>query len=75
MKKAYDQQFSLTKLSFLIVNKIQLIGRVGTTPVSTEFSENRRVYNYTLATSETRPDKEGMKTLYQKRFEKIMEYS
>ncbi|KAG1454642.1 hypothetical protein G6F46_008656 [Rhizopus delemar] len=42
----------------MAVNKIQLIGRVGTTPVSTEFSENRRVYNYTLATSETRPDKE-----------------
>ncbi|CAO3682883.1 unnamed protein product [Rhizopus stolonifer] len=40
------------------LNKITLIGRVGNTPVSTEISENRRVYNYTLATSETRPDKE-----------------
>lgn len=43
-----------------IVNKIQLIGRIGSTPTSNEF-EDRRVYNYTLATSETKVDKEGKK--------------
>ncbi|ORE09099.1 nucleic acid-binding protein [Rhizopus microsporus var. microsporus] len=40
------------------LNKIQLIGRVGSDPISTELSDNRRVYNYTLATSETRPGKD-----------------
>ncbi|CEJ00971.1 Putative Single-stranded DNA-binding protein [Rhizopus microsporus] len=41
------------------LNKIQLIGRVGSDPISTELSDNRRVYNYTLATSETRPGKDA----------------
>ncbi|KAI8141974.1 hypothetical protein BJV82DRAFT_616639 [Fennellomyces sp. T-0311] len=41
------------------LNKVQLIGRVGADPSVTEFGENRRVVNYTVATSETRPDKEG----------------
>ncbi|KAI9278462.1 hypothetical protein BDA99DRAFT_554096 [Phascolomyces articulosus] len=43
----------------LDLNKVQLIGRVGADPTVTEFSEDRRVVNYTVATSETRPDKEG----------------
>lgn len=38
------------------MNKVQLIGRIGADPTVTEFGE-RRVYNYTVATSETRPDK------------------
>ncbi|CEI90815.1 Putative Single-stranded DNA-binding protein [Rhizopus microsporus] len=41
------------------LNKIQLIGRVGSDPIGTELSDNRRVYNYTLATSETRPGKDA----------------
>ncbi|CEP11361.1 hypothetical protein [Parasitella parasitica] len=40
------------------LNKIQLIGRVGADPTKTEVGE-RHVTNYTVATSETRPDKEG----------------
>jgi len=40
------------------LNKVQLIGRIGSTPSSNEVN-NRRVYNYTVATSEVRPDKEG----------------
>ncbi|KAI7853796.1 hypothetical protein BDC45DRAFT_569773 [Circinella umbellata] len=43
----------------LDLNKVQLIGRVGADPSVTEFGEERRVVNYTVATSETRPDKEG----------------
>ncbi|KAI8054929.1 uncharacterized protein B0P05DRAFT_641273 [Gilbertella persicaria] len=41
------------------LNKIQLIGRIGADPITNETGENRRVTNYTVATSETRPDKEG----------------
>ncbi|KAI8640753.1 hypothetical protein BD408DRAFT_389958 [Parasitella parasitica] len=40
------------------LNKIQLIGRIGADPTRTEVGE-RHVSNYTVATSETRPDKEG----------------
>ncbi|KAI9496370.1 hypothetical protein BDB00DRAFT_869316 [Zychaea mexicana] len=43
----------------LDLNKVQLIGRVGADPTVTEFAQDRRVVNYTVATSETRPDKEG----------------
>ncbi|KAI9264460.1 hypothetical protein BY458DRAFT_477049 [Sporodiniella umbellata] len=39
------------------LNKIQLIGRIGSDPTAHEVAD-RRVYNYTLATSETRADKE-----------------
>ncbi|KAI8064755.1 hypothetical protein BC940DRAFT_305270 [Gongronella butleri] len=41
------------------LNKIQLIGRVGSDPTVNEVAGDRRVVNYTVATSETRPDKEG----------------
>ncbi|ORZ03871.1 hypothetical protein BCR43DRAFT_484113 [Syncephalastrum racemosum] len=41
------------------LNKIQLIGRVGADPSVTDIGNDRRVVNYTVATSETRPDKEG----------------
>lgn len=41
-----------------VVNKISLIGRIGADPTTNEVGD-RRVTNYTLATSETRPDKEG----------------
>lgn len=41
-----------------IVNKIQLIGRIGADPTRTAVGD-RHVTNYTVATSETRPDKEG----------------
>ncbi|KAL0095760.1 hypothetical protein J3Q64DRAFT_1711066 [Phycomyces blakesleeanus] len=41
------------------LNKIQLIGRIGADPTVHEISENSKVVNYTVATSETRPDKEG----------------
>ncbi|KAI8336805.1 hypothetical protein BC941DRAFT_428119 [Chlamydoabsidia padenii] len=41
------------------LNKVQLIGRVGADPTVTEVGDDRRVVNYTVATSETRPDKEG----------------
>ncbi|KAI9472209.1 MAG: hypothetical protein EXX96DRAFT_583266 [Benjaminiella poitrasii] len=40
------------------LNKIQLIGYIGNDPSTTEF-DDRRVSNYTVATSETRRDKEG----------------
>ncbi|KAI7904098.1 uncharacterized protein BX663DRAFT_506392 [Cokeromyces recurvatus] len=40
------------------LNKIQLIGRVGSDPTTTEYDQ-RHVSNYTVATSETRADKEG----------------
>ncbi|KAG2207409.1 uncharacterized protein EV154DRAFT_504763 [Mucor mucedo] len=40
------------------LNKISLIGRIGADPSVHEVGD-RRVANYTLATSETRPDKEG----------------
>ncbi|KAG2220481.1 hypothetical protein INT45_011485 [Circinella minor] len=53
-----DCKFSFF-FSFPLVNKVQLIGRVGADPSVTEFGEDRRVVNYTVATSETRPDKEG----------------
>jgi single-strand DNA-binding protein len=43
------------------VNKIQLIGRVGADPTVTDVGDDRRVVNYTLATSETHTDKEGKK--------------
>ncbi|OBZ91427.1 Single-stranded DNA-binding protein, mitochondrial [Choanephora cucurbitarum] len=41
------------------LNKVQLIGRVGSDPIVNETSESRRVANYTVATSEVRADKEG----------------
>jgi single-strand DNA-binding protein len=41
------------------VNKVQLIGRVGNDPTVTDVGDERRVVNYTLATSETHTDKEG----------------
>ncbi|CDH61174.1 hypothetical protein RO3G_11994 [Lichtheimia corymbifera JMRC:FSU:9682] len=41
------------------LNKVQLIGRVGADPSVTDIGDGRRVINYTVATSETRPDKEG----------------
>ncbi|KAI8882132.1 nucleic acid-binding protein [Backusella circina FSU 941] len=41
------------------LNKVQLIGRIGADPTITELDADRRVVNYTVATSETRPDKEG----------------
>ncbi|KAI8373829.1 hypothetical protein BD560DRAFT_393706 [Blakeslea trispora] len=41
------------------LNKVQLIGRLGTDPSYYETGENRRVANYTVATSEVRTDKEG----------------
>ncbi|KAI8987305.1 hypothetical protein BDF20DRAFT_849355 [Mycotypha africana] len=41
------------------LNKVQLIGRIGADPTTTQLSEDRYVTNYTVATSETRPDKEG----------------
>ncbi|SAL97426.1 hypothetical protein [Absidia glauca] len=41
------------------LNKIQLIGRVGNDPTVTDVGDERRVVNYTLATSETHTDKEG----------------
>ncbi|SAL95847.1 hypothetical protein [Absidia glauca] len=40
------------------LNKVQLIGRVGADPTVTDVGGDRRVVNYTVATSETRPDKE-----------------
>ncbi|CAO0801725.1 unnamed protein product [Mucor circinelloides] len=40
------------------LNKIQLIGRIGADPTRTEVGD-RHVTKYTVATSETRPDKEG----------------
>lgn len=46
-----------------IVNKIQLIGRVGGDPTVTDVGDERRVVNYSLATSETHPDKEGKQSL------------
>lgn len=46
-------------ISTTIVNKVQLIGRVGADPSVTDIGDGRRVVNYTVATSETRPDKEG----------------
>lgn len=42
------------------MNKVQLIGHIGADPTVSEIGESRRVANYTLATSETRPDKEGI---------------
>lgn len=42
------------------MNKIQLIGRVGADPTTNEVGESQRVTNYTVATSETRSDKEGI---------------
>ncbi|KAI7872518.1 hypothetical protein BDF14DRAFT_1739976 [Spinellus fusiger] len=41
------------------LNKIQLIGRVGSDPIVQNFDNDKSVTNYTVATSETRPDKEG----------------
>lgn len=41
------------------MNKVILVGRVGANPIVTEVAENRRVANYTLATSDFRTDKEG----------------
>lgn len=45
-------------LTQLVVNKVILIGRVGADPQINEVGE-RRVANYTLATSEVHPDREG----------------
>ncbi|KAI9029984.1 hypothetical protein CLU79DRAFT_733563 [Phycomyces nitens] len=41
------------------LNKIQLIGRIGADPTVYEVNDTTKVINYTVATSETRPDKEG----------------
>ncbi|KAI8090830.1 hypothetical protein BDF21DRAFT_378081 [Thamnidium elegans] len=40
------------------LNKVTLIGRIGADPTTNDVGE-RHVTNYTLATSDTRPDKEG----------------
>lgn len=50
------RSFSVSATARSNLNKVQLIGRIGADPTVTEFGE-RRVYNYTVATSETRPDK------------------
>ncbi|KAI9323720.1 hypothetical protein BX666DRAFT_104590 [Dichotomocladium elegans] len=54
----YVRAFSSTA-NRAYLNKIQLIGRIGADPVVTEFKEGKNVVNYTVATSETRPDAEG----------------
>ncbi|CAO3653864.1 unnamed protein product [Cunninghamella echinulata] len=54
----FTRQFS-SSATRATLNKIQLIGRVGSDPTVTEVGEDCRVVNYTVATSETRPDKEG----------------
>ncbi|CAO3649399.1 unnamed protein product [Cunninghamella blakesleeana] len=54
----FTRQFS-TSAARPFLNKVQLIGRVGSDPSVTDVGENCRVVNYTVATSETRPDKEG----------------
>ncbi|CAO3591064.1 unnamed protein product [Absidia cylindrospora] len=41
------------------LNQVQLIGRVGADPTVTDIGDERKVVNYSVATSETRPDKEG----------------
>ncbi|ORZ23301.1 hypothetical protein BCR42DRAFT_343854, partial [Absidia repens] len=41
------------------LNHVQLNGRVGADPTVTDIGDERKVVNYSVATSETRPDKEG----------------
>ncbi|KAL1936108.1 hypothetical protein VTP01DRAFT_242 [Rhizomucor pusillus] len=55
---ALARSFSTTRAR-LDLNKVQLIGRVGADPTVHEYGEDKKVVNYTVATSETRPDKEG----------------
>ncbi|KAI8974082.1 hypothetical protein BDB01DRAFT_854047 [Pilobolus umbonatus] len=51
--------FSSSAVRASSLNKVQLIGYVGGDPRMNELSGDRRVYNYTVATSEVKPDKEG----------------
>ncbi|KAI8340499.1 hypothetical protein BC941DRAFT_417426 [Chlamydoabsidia padenii] len=55
--RQFSRSFSATSTRANL-NKVQLIGRVGADPTVTEVGD-RRVVNYTVATSETRPDREG----------------
>ena len=41
------------------MNKVILVGRVGADPDVATLEDDRKVINYTVATSETRNDKEG----------------
>ncbi|CAO3578645.1 unnamed protein product [Absidia cylindrospora] len=56
--RQFSRSFSATSTRANF-NKVQLIGRVGADPTVTDIGEDCRVVNYTVATSETRPDKEG----------------
>ena len=44
------------------LNKVQLIGNLGRDPEVKVFDGNRKRVNFTLATSETYKNKEGIKT-------------
>ncbi|KAG0164158.1 hypothetical protein DFQ28_010750 [Apophysomyces sp. BC1034] len=54
----FTRQFSVSAARSDL-NKVQLIGRVGIDPSTNEIGNDRRVVKYTLATSETKPDREG----------------
>jgi single-strand DNA-binding protein len=44
-----------------MINKVQLIGRLGSDPETKEFSGGKSVVNFSVATSESWKDKEGNK--------------
>ena len=41
------------------MNKVILVGRMGADPEVVNLDDDRKVIHYTVATSETRSDKEG----------------
>lgn len=51
--------FVLVAYFLSLVNKVILVGRVGADPDVATLEGDRKVVNYTVATSETRNDKEG----------------
>ncbi|KAI9288886.1 hypothetical protein BC943DRAFT_123740 [Umbelopsis sp. AD052] len=54
-----SRAFSTSAVARYNVNKVILVGRMGADPEVVNLDNDRKVIHYTVATSETRSDKEG----------------